>query len=316
MVTRAPALLVLRGLGLGDVLTAVPALRALRRAHPRHRIALAAPAVLTGLLPLIGAVDEVVDVRGPGPVPFHAPDIAVNLHGRGPESIRALLATRPGRLLTHAHPEVPGSEGGPPWDPEAHEVRRWCSLLGWYGITADPGDLMLRRPGADGPGPCGEAEVIVHPGAAAGARRWPPDRFARVAAELERRGRRVVITGGLHERALAHGVCALARLPADRMLAGLTGLPELAALVGRAALVVCGDTGVSHLAAGLGTPSVVVCGPVSPVLSGPPDHPRHITLWAGRTGDPYGGVPGPGLLAIGVSEVLDAARQLLEVRAG
>lgn len=314
-----PVLLALRGLGLGDLLTAVPALRALRRAYPEHRIVLAAPAHLGELLPLVGAVDGLIDVSGPGPVPFGSPstgvaggevpysavpDIAVNLHGSGPQSVAALRPAR--RLLTHAHPAVPAATG-PPWRPEIHEVRRWCEMLEWYGIAADPEDLALRDPGR-----WERAEVVIHPGAAYRAKQWPPDRFARVAAELNRRGRRIVITGGMAETHLARQVAEPAGLPAEHVLAGRTGLRELAALVAGAQLVICGDTGMSHLATAVGTPAVVIFGPVSPALWGPPaDHP-HVTLWAGRTGDPYGDRPSEGLLEIEVSAVLDAARHLLE----
>ncbi|MEZ0075715.1 glycosyltransferase family 9 protein [Planotetraspora sp. GP83] len=312
MALERPVLLVLRGLGLGDLLTGVPALRALRRAHPDHRIVLATPAHLAGLLPLIDAVDELLDVSGPGPVPFSTPDVAVNLHGSGPQSIMALRRTRPGRLLTHAHSAVPGADG-PPWPANVHQVRRWCALLEWYGIAADPDDLRLRDPGRESPSPYGGAEVVVHPGAASEARRWPPDRFARVAAELSRLGHRVVITGTPAEGALARQTAALAGLPDACVLAGRTDLPGLAALVARAALVICGDTGMSHLATGLGTPSVVLCGPVSPALWGPPPSPRHVALWTGRSGDPHGDRPDPGLLDIDVPEVLDVARGLLEV---
>ncbi|MEO3813678.1 glycosyltransferase family 9 protein [Sphaerisporangium sp. B11E5] len=319
-----PVLVVLRGLGLGDLLTVVPTLRGLRRTHPGHRVVLAAPAALAGLLPLIGAVDDLIDVSGTGPVPCREPDIAVNLHGAGPQSTSALLRTGPGRLLTHAHPLLPGVPG-PPWDPGAHEVTRWCALLAWHGIPADPADLFLPVPPSSAAG-----HVVVHPGAAYPSRRWPPERFAEVIAALTRSGHRVLITGGPAERSLADKVAALAHaagappqagaaavrpdgvpVPGVQVVAGDTDVAGLAGLVGAARLVICGDTGVAHLATALGTPSVVLFGPVSPALWGPPAGARHIALWAGRSGDPHGDAPDQGLLRIGVSDVVNAALGLL-----
>ncbi|WP_326637863.1 glycosyltransferase family 9 protein [Streptosporangium sp. NBC_01755] len=305
-----PVMVVLRGLGLGDLLTAVPALRALRRSHPGHRIVLAAPSVLAPLVPLIGGVDEVCDVSGPGHVPplGRRVDVAVNLHGGGPHGIAALHRTGPARLLTHSHPAFPGVRG-PAWQDGVHEVRRWCDLLAWYGITADPADLGLRRPGSR------EEEarpVVIHPGAGYPARRWPPERFALVAAELRRNGHEVVVTGSARERDLAERVAMLAGLPPSCVLAGRTGLCELAALVARARLVVCGDTGVTHLAAAFATPSVALFGPVAPAVWGPPQAGPHVVLWAGGHGDPHAYRPDPGLLEIGVRDVLGAAARLLE----
>jgi hypothetical protein len=60
-----PRLVVLRALGMGDFLTAVPALRALAAAHPRHERLLVAPAWLEPLAALLGgAVTEVLHAEG------------------------------------------------------------------------------------------------------------------------------------------------------------------------------------------------------------------------------------------------------------
>lgn len=300
-----PTVLVLRALGLGDLLTAVPALRGLRAAYPEHRVVLAAPAPLTELAMLTGAVDALLPTTELGPIRLPSPAVAVNLHGRGPQSTDALRALRPGALLAHAAPEVPGPE----WDPDVHEVHRWCRLLAGFGIRADPADLWLSRPPVPSLAP---GAVVVHPGCGFAARQWPTDRYAVVARRLADAGLPVVVTGDAAQQRLAAQVATAAGLPTDAVLAGATTLAQLAGLVADASLVVCGDTGIAHLATAYGTRSVVLFGPVSPRHWGPPsDRPQHAALWAGGTGDTFADRPDPGLLRITTAEVIAAAERLL-----
>lgn len=300
MTLGRPVLVALRGLGLGDFLTVLPALRALADAFPGHHRVLAAPAPLAPLVELSGAVDRLAPVEPLAPLPadLHGADVAVNLHGRGPQSMRLLQAAGPRRLIAF------GTAGGPAWQEDEHEVDRWCRLLTESGIPADPDRLELRPPPS--PPPAGaRGATVVHPGASALSRRWPEERFAQVAAREAAAGRPVVITGGPGEVGLARAVAAAAGLPETAVLAGGTDLLELAAAVAAAARVVCGDTGVAHLATALGTPSVLLFGPTSPARWGPPPgRARHLVLWAGRIGDPHGAHPDPGLLEIPVAAVL------------
>lgn len=318
------AVLALRALGLGDFLTGVPALRALERAYPDRRLVLAAPEPLGALLPLVSPRWELLPtpedrvllggLAGPDDI-ASTPDgreaatgrpyVAADLHGRGPESIDALAALRPGRLMCFAHPARTHIQG-PDWRPDEHEVVRWCRMLAWHGVPADPDDLDLRTPGRPSPVP---GAAIVHPGAAYPSRRWPVERYAEVARRLRDHGYRVVITGDAAERPAAVATGWAAGLPPEDVLAGRTTLPELAALVRGARLVISGDTGIAHLATAYRTPAVTLYGPVPPDRWGPPpDRPEHATLWAGRTGDPWSRTPDPGLLQITADQVMAAVR--------
>jgi ADP-heptose:LPS heptosyltransferase len=307
-------ILVLRALGVGDLAAAVPALRGLRSAFPERVLALAAPAWLTPLIELTGAVARVVptDDLTPRDWPIAPPEIAVNLHGRGPQSHRLLGLAGPRRLWAFANAAA-GHLDGPTWAEEEHEVLRWCRLLRHYGVPADPSDLALRLP----PVAVERGVTIIHPGAKSPSRRWPAARFAAVAKTLTGAGHRVVITGSPAEKDLAVRVAALAGLGGDAVLAGRTALAELAGLVAHARLLISGDTGIAHLATGYGTASVVLFGPMSPARWGPPDRPYHRSIWHGTRAEP-GDAPGPGvhpaLLRIEPGEVLAAAHDVERAR--
>jgi ADP-heptose:LPS heptosyltransferase len=304
--------LALRALGLGDALTAVPALRSVRDIWPGCHLTLAGPRRLGTWLAALGVVDGVVpvsDIRDRTTLGRVAgsPDVAVNLHGRGPQSHRLLQALRPRQLAAFRCDEA-GHREGPRWTAGMHEVDRWLQLTASLGGSGSAEDLRLP---AQGP----RAEhVVIHPGAASTARRWPAERWATVAAALSREGHRVVVTGSALESAL----CAdIARRGGAVSRAGREDLPALARTVGTAALLLSGDTGVAHLATALSTPSVTLFGPVSPELWGPRiDLDRHHVLWSGDPGvllpgDPHGERLDPHLAAIDVDAVLAAARQVL-----
>ncbi|MEU7629767.1 glycosyltransferase family 9 protein [Nocardia sp. NPDC049220] len=304
-------LLVLQARGLGDLLTAVPALRALRRAKPHDRIVLAAPQRLKPIVDLIAPVDVLVPTGELGSFRWDAPgpQVAVNLHGPSAESIVALGKTQPGRILTYRNAAFPEVDG-PEWQTDMHQVDRWCHLLESDGIVADRRNLGLVPPVST---TIRRDCVVVHVGAGAPARRWPPDRFAAVVRHLLVLGREVVLTGDAYERDLALNIAARAGLPVGRVLAGEQNLIELAATIAEAALVVCGDTGVAHLATAFGTRTVQLFGPTPPRWGGPPPHllARHVVLWAGQVGDPDADTPDPGLLRIDVTEVVEAVDKQL-----
>ncbi len=307
MALAPPELLILRALGLGDLLTGLPGLRGLRAAFPDHRLTLAAPAALEALARHAGVADTLVPIDGVGAVPppsgpARRPWLAVNLHGRGPQSHAWLAAHSPERMIAFA---APGFRAGPAWSPGEHEVTRWCRLLQFFGLGADPADLAVARPPVEVA--CSGA-VLVHPGAASGARRWPAARYAEVARALAEDGHRVAVTAGPGEEAAAAAVAGAAGVE----LAGGMELLQLVALVADAPLVICGDTGLGHVATATGTPSVLLFGPSAPAAWGPPpERLRHRVLWAGTTGDPLGAVVDAGLARITTAQVLAAARAQL-----
>jgi ADP-heptose:LPS heptosyltransferase len=147
-----------------------------------------------------------------------------------------------------------------------HQVERNLRLVEALGFVARDRDLsiyipdearvaslrLLARAGIDPAQPY----ILLHPGASAKARRYPLERSGEVAQLLVQRGWQVLVTGVEREAPLLETVAQHA--PGARFLVGKTTLPEYAALIEGAALVVCGNTLPLHLADALGTPLVVL----------------------------------------------------------
>ncbi len=106
--------------------------------------------------------------------------------------------------------------------------------------------------------------AVLIPGSAHQDKCWPPERFAQLAEKISSQyGLSIVATGSASEAGILEKVKEKANVPIAS-LAGQTSLSELIALLKRAKLVVGNDTGPGHIAAALGVPLVLMFGRVNP----------------------------------------------------
>lgn len=277
---------IFRALALGDLLTAVPAFRALRSANPQARVTLIGLPWARSFVARFGAyLDDFLEFPGYPGIPERAVeparlvdflrdvqarrfDLAIQLQGNGLHSnafVQLLGAQRTAGYF------LPGEscldpETYLPYPSHEPEVRRHIALMEWLGFAGQgeqlefPLDEMDEADAAalrQAHGLAVDDYVCVHAGASIADRRWPPERFARVADCLAAGGLRVVLTGTEAERPLTAAVAAAMACPAVDA-AGRTSLGGVAALLRDARLLVSNDTGVAHIAAALEVPSVVI----------------------------------------------------------
>ncbi len=205
--------------------------------------------------------------------------------------------------------------------PVLHEVETNLRVVGVRATAPTPAPALrvrdeLRRWARDAVlAPWGRVRpVVVHPGSSWPQRQWPADRCAELVRHLVlERDVPVVVTGSAGERELAERV-ALAP-PRCRVLAGELGIAQMMGLLSEARLYVGPDTGIMHIAAGVGTPVVALFGPNDPGRFGPVG-PRDVALCArlGCSPCPQRRCPHDGLCmrAIGVDEVLAAVARILD----
>lgn len=151
--------------------------------------------------------------------------------------------------------------------------------------------------------------AILNPGAGWGAKRWPVERYARVAQGLAARGVQSIVNYGPGEEGLASEAEAASEGSAKAFPCSIT---ELIALTRRARLFIGGDTGPLHLAAAMQIPVVAIFGPTNPARNGPYGTTSVVLRNpASPTTHARNAKPDEGMLEISAEAVLDAAHKLL-----
>lgn len=180
-----------------------------------------------------------------------------------------------------------------PWLPFDSEAESWA-------------DALL-APSRESP------TVLINPGAGWGAKRWPVERYARVAQQLVAKGCRVLVNAGPGEERI---VDVVVNETAGAATPLAPSLENLIALTRRVSLVIAGDTGPLHLACALGKPVVGIYGPTDPSRNGPfGTRSRVLRNPASRRDHSRRKEPEAGLLTIEPDAVLAAAEELLREEA-
>jgi heptosyltransferase-2 len=279
---------------MGDMMLAVPALRAVRETYPGASIGVVSSVLNRGVLVNSPFVDEVFAYDKQRPwthvqmiarIRARRYDLAIVLHTVSFSFTSLILAVlsrarvRIGSTSRALGDSLTGSYLNLtlPLPDDAtlarlNEAEHNLYPLRAVGITTDdiapllvPGEASDRWADAFA-AECwraGTLRVAVHPGAGKVSNIWPPDRFAAVVDELNaRKPVSLVIIEGPRDGASVAAFQRACRVTGTVVRA--RPITDIAALLQRADLVLCNDTGVMHVAAAARARVVAVFGPTDP----------------------------------------------------
>jgi ADP-heptose:LPS heptosyltransferase len=288
--------------GVGDMLCAVPALRAVRGTAPRAHITLIGLPSARWLLERFhtyfnellefpgfpGLGDTEVDPRRT--VEFFADaherrfDLAIQLHDGGvaANAFTRLLGARTTAGSCPPEMPVPDREFYIPYSTDVPEAERLLRVLTNLGAHPPRGaepefplsedDRMQLAEAVEGEMLDQGAYACLHPGPG------PTERFVALGEALHERGLRPVLIGGEEHRGVADGVTDALEPDALDLVGELT-LGAAAALLRKATILIGDGLNLAHVAAAVRTPSVAIAAPgVDIERWRPQDRERHVVL--------------------------------------
>jgi heptosyltransferase-1 len=284
---------------MGDLIHALPAAAALRRAFPQARIDWAVDTRHRELLDLVPIIDRRIAINtssarslldAVGELRKTRYDVALDLQGLLKSAVLARV-TGAARVVGFETPLLRERLAGLFYTETGgvaaeHVIKKNLSLLKVLGVQHAQIEfpLEIRKPeiAAAARQRLGIREsdpfALINPGAAWPNKRWPTVYFAEVAASLKTRyGLPSIVLWGPGEERLAQDVVDAAQGAAA--VSPQTMLAELVSLTKAARVMVSGDTGPLHVAGAVGTPLVGIYGPTSPERNGPWDSSD---VWASR----------------------------------
>lgn len=293
-----------RALQLGDLLCAVPAVRALSHAYPAARISLLGMPWSASFTERFSQYfDRFIHFPGyPGlpeqaldPCAFTAFlhriqeeqfDLVLQMQGNG-SIVNPMVELFGGRYTAGfclANDYCPNQDLFLEYPEGIHEIERHLKLMEHLGIPSRGTDLEFPLTSKDGEQyealafPLqAQRYVCVHPGSRGAWRQWPTAHFAALADYCAEQGLQPVLTGTREELSIVEAVSGQMKAK-PFIAAGKTGIGEVAILVKNAFALVSNCTGVSHLAAAFKTPSVVISMDGEPERWAPLNRTLHRTI--------------------------------------
>lgn len=289
---QAERILCIRLDTIGDVLMTTPAIKALKVPREERHMTLLTSSAGARIASLVPEIDDVIVYDAPwlkatAPRKDSQPEYEMIEQLRGqdfdaaviftvysqnplPAAFLCYLADVPLRLAhCHENPYQLLTDWIPDPEPDEfirHEVQRQLDLVVEVGceveddrmslhVPPDATERVIRMLHEMGVNPL-YPWAVVHPGATAASRRYPPEQFAEVARRLAQEARvQIVLTGTAPERELVECIRNRMGVPSYSLVDRLD-LGELAALIAEAPLLISNNTGPVHIAAAVGTPVV------------------------------------------------------------